>query len=64
MKIEDREDVELFVRRQLDDKLSQCSPKQIAFFHRIFGPVVPKTKLGTALDLVERTIRKKGANDG
>ena len=58
-----RDDVEEFLRNKIETKLYECTEKQVDFFHRIFPDGVPTEKLESALDLIERTI-KKNERDG
>lgn len=52
-------------RKAVEDMLSTCSAEQIALFNRLFSVTeagaIPVTKLDTALDLLERTIKKNAA---
>lgn len=60
MKIQDRKDVIEFVRAKLSNKLAECTEPQRKKFVAIYGEVsaIRPPKLGHALDLVERTLRK------
>ena len=51
-----------FQRTLLENRLSQCTEKQISFFKRIFPDSVPESKLIDAIDLCDRTIRKNIEN--
>ena len=58
MNLGNRKDVQNFARDQIDRLLAQCSHEQRALFVRIFGERVHPDKLGTALELCERTVAK------
>jgi hypothetical protein len=49
------------LRNAVADALTECTEKQRAFFHRIYGERIPASKLPDAWDLVQRTIRKNEA---
>ena len=57
-----KKEVEQFERILLEDRLSQCTEKQVAFFKKIYPGVVPESKLIDAIDLCDRTIRKNIEN--
>jgi|FAXJ01.1.fsa_nt_gi hypothetical protein len=61
MSAEIEKKVETFKRGLLNEALAQCTAEQQAFFRRIFPDGVPESKLVSAIDLCERTIRKNKA---
>jgi hypothetical protein len=54
-----QKEIEQFTRGLLQDRLAQCSESQQEFFHRIYPEGVPTDKLENAIDLCDRTIKKK-----
>ena len=52
------DEVKQFTRDALAARLARCTPKQQAFFHRIYPHGVSDHKLRVAIDLCERTIEK------
>lgn len=51
-------EIEAFQRKLLDERLSQCTETQVAFFHKLYPNGVPKKNLISAIDLCDRTIKK------
>ena len=61
MKIEDRNDVQDFIRDKIVLLLNCCSLKEQEMFYKIFGndlKKLNKSDLGNAIDLCERTVKK------
>jgi len=58
MSVKAFKEVEDHKRKMLEDRLSQCTDSQRAFFHRIYSKGVPEEKLMSAIDLCDRTIKK------
>lgn len=59
-----KKEVERFERTLLENRLSLCTEKQVAFFKKIYPDGVPESKLISAIDLCDRTIRKNIENPG
>lgn len=57
-----KKEIEEFERTLLEDRLRQCTEKQVAFFKKIYPNGVPESKLIDAIDLCNRTIRKNVEN--
>ena len=51
-----------FQRTLLENRLSQCTEKQVTFFKKIFPKGVHESKLIDAIDLCDRTIHKNTEN--
>lgn len=54
-------EIESAVRAILQKKLEQCTAPQQELFGRLYPGGVPVSKLGNAIDLCERTIKKNEA---
>lgn len=54
--------IEVFKRTLLRERLAQCSEAQQALFHRLYPKGVPEDNLVSAIDLCDRTIKKNMAN--
>ena len=57
-----RKDVQEFLRKKIILNLRLCDDAQITLFGKFYGPVmvIPANKLEAALDLCERTNKKRG----
>lgn len=53
-----RDEVEAFLREKLEERLSQCTDTQRAFFPKVYPGKVSYEKLILAIDLCDRTIAK------
>jgi len=60
VKLEQREDVQEFIRQKIGNLLSGFTEGRVVLFLRLYGKVdkIPPEKLAAALDVCERTQKK------
>lgn len=59
-----KDEVEAFKRKLLENRLSQCTERQIGIFNKIYPNGVSEENLESAIELCDRTIRKNASGGG